>query len=123
MTTMKKALLLLPLAFAFATPAHATGGLVCRTAGANPIEVSVGFGHVAGAPLISSRLLDNGRNVPVRAAAMVARQPRSAPAADRSQRAAAGATAPRQPPRPHLRRQPVARRQAPLGALPRRVEP
>jgi hypothetical protein len=52
-----------------ATPAHATGGFVCRTAGANPIQVSVGFGHVPGAPLIATatRLIDNGRNVPVTA--------------------------------------------------------
>lgn len=49
-------------------PAHATGGLVCATAGARPIEVSVGFGHVPGSPLISTRLLDKGRNVPVTAA-------------------------------------------------------
>ena len=66
MAGMNKALTLLPLAACFATPAHATGGLVCQTAGANPIEVSVGFGHVAGAPLIGTRLVDNGRNVPVR---------------------------------------------------------
>jgi hypothetical protein len=50
------------------SPAHATGGLVCRTAGPRAIEVSVGFGHVPGAPLILVRLLDNGRQVPVRQA-------------------------------------------------------
>ena len=63
--------LLLPLAAAvvsFAAPANATGGLVCRTAVARPIEVSVGFGHVPGSPLLTSRLLDTGRNVPVTAA-------------------------------------------------------
>lgn len=50
-----------------ATSAHATGGFVCRTAGSNPIQVSVGFGRVPGAPLITTatRLSDNGRNVPV----------------------------------------------------------
>ncbi|MGI8704202.1 MAG: hypothetical protein ACR2JJ_00100 [Sphingomicrobium sp.] len=66
---MRKMLFALPVALGAATPAHATGGMVCRTAGASPIEVSVGFGHVSGAPLISSatRLLDNGRNVPVTA--------------------------------------------------------
>ena len=64
---MKHSLCLLPLLAALAAPAHATGGMVCRTAGANPIEVSIGFGHAAGAPLISSatRLTDRGRNVPV----------------------------------------------------------
>ena len=65
---MKKALLLAPLAvLLFPAPAQATGGLVCRTAGAAPIEVSVGFGHVPGSPLIATRLVDNGRQVPVTA--------------------------------------------------------
>ena len=51
------------------TPAQATGGFVCSTAGARPIHVSVGFGHVPGAPLLRdvTRLTDNGRNVPVTA--------------------------------------------------------
>jgi hypothetical protein len=48
-----------------ATPAHATGGFVCRTAGDNVIEVTLGFGHVPGSPLIAARLADSGRNVPV----------------------------------------------------------
>ena len=50
-----------------AAPAHATGGFTCRTAGPRPIQVSIGFGHVPGAPLITTatRLVDNGRNVPV----------------------------------------------------------
>lgn len=50
-----------------AAPAHATGGFTCRTAGTRPVEVNLGFGHVPGAPLILTRLLDNGRIVPVRA--------------------------------------------------------
>lgn len=52
---------------ALATPAQATGGLICRTGGARPVEVSIGFGHVPGAPLLAdvTRLLDNGRAVPV----------------------------------------------------------
>ena len=62
----------LPIAIALlvlgATPAHATGGLVCRTAGSRPVEVSLGFGHVPGSPLILARLLDNGRQVPVKSA-------------------------------------------------------
>jgi hypothetical protein len=29
------------------------------------IEVAVGFGHVPGSPLIATRLVDNGRKVPV----------------------------------------------------------
>jgi hypothetical protein len=34
-------------AFTFASaPAHATGGLICKTAGPRPVEVVLGFGHV-----------------------------------------------------------------------------
>lgn len=62
---MYKFILLLPLLAALATPAAATGGFVCRTAGPDPIEVSMGFGHAPGAPLFLTRLVDNGRNVPV----------------------------------------------------------
>ncbi len=51
-----------------ATPAYATGGLICRTAGAKPIEVSLGFGHVPGSPLIATRFRVDGRTVPVTAA-------------------------------------------------------
>lgn len=60
---MTKLLLALPLALLVAVPAHATGGLVCRTAGPRPIDVSLGFGHVAGTPLILTRLSDAGREV------------------------------------------------------------
>lgn len=53
----------------FATPAAATGEMACRTAGPRPIEVSVGFGHMPGAPLIAAatRLVDNGRPIAVSA--------------------------------------------------------
>jgi hypothetical protein len=54
-------------ALAFAAPAHATGGLLCKTAGPQPIEVALGFGHVPSAPLFLARLLDNGREIPVNA--------------------------------------------------------
>lgn len=64
---MKKLLLALTMLAAAAAPAQATGSLVCRTAGPQPIEVSVGFGHVPGAPLILTRLIDNGRNIGVMA--------------------------------------------------------
>lgn len=63
-----KPLLALALLLGFAAPAHATGGLVCRTASPQPIEVSVGFGHVPGSPLILTRLIDDGRLVPVASA-------------------------------------------------------
>ena len=62
---MKKLLLCALPALAVATPAHATGGFVCRTAGSAPVEVSVGFGHVPGSPLIARRLTDRGRQVAV----------------------------------------------------------
>ena len=65
---MKKLIFAAPLLLALATPAHATGGFVCKTGGAGPIEVGLGFGHVAGSALIATRLLDRGRNVPVRQA-------------------------------------------------------
>ena len=55
-------------ALMIAAPAHATGGFQCRTAGPDPIEASVGFGHVPGAPLIAARLIEKGRVVPVRPA-------------------------------------------------------
>jgi hypothetical protein len=56
------ALLALPAA------AQATGGFTCRTAGPRPVEVAVGFGHVPGAPLFLTRLIDHRRTVPVRSA-------------------------------------------------------
>ena len=65
---MKKVLVLMPILISLAAPAHATGGLVCKTGGERPIQVSVGFGHVPGSPLILTRLVDNGRNVPVQSA-------------------------------------------------------
>lgn len=66
---MKRILLVLPILLLAPSPAFATGGFVCRTAGARPIEVGVGFGHVAGAALLqdATRLKDNGRAVPVTA--------------------------------------------------------
>ena len=64
---MKKLLLCALPALAVATPAHATGGLTCRTAGPRPVEVSLGFTHGYGAPLFLTRLRDNGRDVPVKA--------------------------------------------------------
>ena len=66
---MKRVALALLLTGLVATPANATGGFVCRTAGARSIQVSVGFGHAPGSPLLqdSIRLNDNGRNIAVTA--------------------------------------------------------
>jgi hypothetical protein len=48
-------------------PAHATGGLLCKTAGDHPIEVSVGFGHVPSPGLFLARLVDDSREIEVTA--------------------------------------------------------
>ena len=66
---MKHALPFGLLLIGLAGPASATGGFTCRTAGPRPIVVSIGFGHVAGAQLLTdvTRLTDNGRKVPVNA--------------------------------------------------------
>lgn len=65
---MLRPILALAFLLGIAPPAYATGGLVCRTAGPQPIEVSVGFGHVPGAPLIQTRLIDADRQVPATSA-------------------------------------------------------
>jgi hypothetical protein len=62
---MNKSVLLLPILLAIAVPAHATGGLTCRTAGARPLEVSLVIGHTAVSSVHSAHLRDNGRSVPV----------------------------------------------------------
>jgi hypothetical protein len=65
---MKAPTSLLPLALlAFSNPAWATGGFVCKTAGERPIEVVLGVGHVPGAPLIASSLIENGREIGINA--------------------------------------------------------
>lgn len=62
---MTRLLLTLPLALLATTPAHATGGLLCSTAGARPIDVSLVIGHTAVSSVVSARLTDAGANVPV----------------------------------------------------------
>ena len=65
---MKKTRLCLPLLFAVASPAHATGGVTCKTAGPKPVEVSLVIGHTAGSPLVSAGMSERGKAVQVRAA-------------------------------------------------------
>ncbi len=65
---MKRLFLMLPVAIVAATPAHATSGLVCRTAGPQPIDVLMVVGHSAVARVVSARLTDNGRGVAVQVA-------------------------------------------------------
>jgi hypothetical protein len=48
-----------------AAPAHATGGLICRTAGARPLQLALVISHTAVSAVVSARLTDNGREVPV----------------------------------------------------------
>jgi hypothetical protein len=63
---MKQFWILPPLAaLALAGPAQASGGLVCRTAGARPVEVAMVIGHTAVSSVVSARLRDNGRDIPV----------------------------------------------------------
>ena len=53
------------LALALAAPAKATGGLVCQTGGSRPVELSLVVGHTVVSSVVSARLHDAGRNVPV----------------------------------------------------------
>ncbi len=62
---MKRLLLGLPLAFFAASPAFATGGLVCRTANAPSLQVALVISHTAVSSIVSARLTDNRREVPV----------------------------------------------------------
>ena len=62
---MRSLLIALPVFAMLASPAHATGGFVCRTAAEPAIEIAVGFGHTAGSALFAHRLQVDGRDVPV----------------------------------------------------------
>jgi len=64
---MKKLALLAAISALTATPASATGGLVCSTAGPRPIVVSMGFSHSVGASLVGTHLSDDGRDIAVHA--------------------------------------------------------
>ena len=52
-------------ALSLAAPAQASGGLLCRTAGARPIDLRLVVSHTAVAAVVSARLIDDGRDVPV----------------------------------------------------------
>jgi hypothetical protein len=56
------------LCMLIAAPAHATGGLTCRTAGARPIEVVLVISHTVIPSVVSARLRDGRSNVTVRVA-------------------------------------------------------
>lgn len=62
---MRRLIIASPLLALSATPAQATGGLVCRTAGERPIEVSLVIGHTVVSSVVSARLVDGSEQVPV----------------------------------------------------------
>jgi len=51
-------------ALGLAAPAHATGGLSCRTAGARAIDLRLVISHTAVPAVVSARLIEYGRDVP-----------------------------------------------------------
>ena len=62
---MKRLLLATATALLASSPAQATGGLVCYTAGARPIRLALVINHTAVPSIVSARLTDNGSEVPV----------------------------------------------------------
>ena len=58
-------LTLLCTALLAASPAFATGGLICRTAGGQPVELALVVSHTAVSAVVSARLTDNAREIPV----------------------------------------------------------
>ena len=48
-----------------ASPAFATGGLLCRTGGAHTVEVRLVVSHAVISTLVSARLIDGERDIPV----------------------------------------------------------
>ena len=62
---MKALSLLALLPLVTATPAFATGGLLCRTAGPRAVDVALVISHTAVSSIVSARLTDNGKGVPV----------------------------------------------------------
>ena len=62
---MRTLLLVAPVSLFLAAPAYATGGLVCRTAGAQSTEVALVVSHTAVSSIVSARLTDNRSEIPV----------------------------------------------------------
>jgi hypothetical protein len=62
---MKRLVLLLCAGLAAAGPARAAGGMVCRTAGPNPIEAWFVISHTVIPAVVSARLTDDRRDVEV----------------------------------------------------------
>jgi hypothetical protein len=62
---MKRLLLLVASALLLPAPAFATTGLVCSTTGSPPIHLALVISHTAVPAVVSARLTDNRRDVPV----------------------------------------------------------
>lgn len=62
---MTRIMLALLLAFVAATPAYATGGMTCSTAGPRLIDVELVIGHTVVSNVVQARLTDNGRDIAV----------------------------------------------------------
>ena len=62
---MKRFILLAASALLLPAPALATTGLVCSTAGSRPIHLALVISHTAVPAVVSARLTDNRRQVPV----------------------------------------------------------
>ncbi len=62
---MKRTLLAAGTMLLAAAPANATTGLVCSTAGDRPIHIALVISHTAVPAVVSARLTDNRRQIPV----------------------------------------------------------
>ena len=62
---MKRITLLAVSALLLPAPALATTGLVCSTAGSRPLHLALVISHTAVPSVVSARLTDNRRTVPV----------------------------------------------------------
>jgi len=62
---MKRFIIAGGLAILLARPAHATGGLICATAGQDRIYVALVISHTAVPSVVSARFSERGRDLPV----------------------------------------------------------
>lgn len=62
---MKKLLIPALLGLGLAGPAHATGGLVCSTAGPRPLQLWLVISHTTVPVIVSARLSDEDQDIPV----------------------------------------------------------
>ena len=65
---MKKLLLAIPMLLLLPAPAAATTGLICSTAGNRPAHLALVIGNTAVPSVVSARLTDDRRQIPVVAA-------------------------------------------------------